>query len=99
MIHSLSLWVSVVCVCTAGALALMMAVDPRRVHKYRLLTSSCDVAHALLPGDHPSPASSASTAASSPHDPAAGISSSTAGQGTAEAGLGSGLGSRGGSGG
>jgi hypothetical protein len=59
----------------AGALALMFAVDPRRM-KYTLLSSTSDMAHALLHGDQPSPGSSCSTA-SSTHDNTSVISSST----------------------
>jgi hypothetical protein len=59
----------------AGALALMFAVDPRRM-KYMLLSSSSDMAHALLHTDQPSPGSSCSTA-SSTHDNTTVISSST----------------------
>jgi hypothetical protein len=53
-----------------------MAVDPRRVQKYNLLTNTSDVAAALLHSDHPSPASTVSNT-SSTHDTAAGVSSST----------------------
>lgn len=66
-----------VCVsCVAGALALLMAVDPRRVQKYNLLTNTSDVAAALLHSDQPSPASTVSNT-SSTLDNAAGVSSST----------------------
>jgi hypothetical protein len=66
-----------VCVsCVAGALALLMAVDPRRVQKYNLLTNTSDVAAALLHSDQPSPASTVSNT-SSTLDNAAGVSRST----------------------